>query len=147
MKKLGISLLTIGIISGITYLILNKKKKTSEEHKKQQLSEEEKKELAFKKMIRKNIKEEKKIIIPTKFESVEEVVKNVAEETLKNPIGIKNRNEFKGTVIRRVINLVPISKMDDVPKGVEDLEEILKKSGLYEDYEKFLEHLYSKPNK
>ena len=77
---------------------------------------------------RKSVKEILKVIVP-----------RILEETKP-----KNRGELKSRVIGILVSTVPVNKLGDVPRNIEELEALIKEVGLEKIYEGYLEELYKK---
>ena len=149
MKTKNCIFLGLGIIVGsIGLYFLNKKvrkcskEKIKENADEKKRAEEIKDEMKTEKIIKERIYSEIKSKVKGK-KSTKDIVRIIVPEIIEN-YGPRNRSELTNVCIRILVETVPFSKLNEVPKNIEELEELIGESGMYETYETYLEQIYSK---
>ena len=75
--------------------------------------------------------------------SGKEILKVIVPEIIEK-LEPKNRAEFKSACINIIVETVPLARIKEVPKNIEELEDLMRESETYETYENYLEQIYSK---
>ena len=75
--------------------------------------------------------------------SGKEILKVIVPEIIEK-LEPKNRAEFKSACINIIVETVPLARIKEVPKNIEELEDLMRESGTYETYENYLEQIYSR---
>ena len=144
-RTVNIILIGLGFTAGVVgsyYLLksINKtlvREKQVEADKKEKEKEEKKEEpeeLLKTRIIKSKIEKEKSVVKMVKI-----LVPSVIQEFKP-----RNRTELKNYTLRILVETVPTSKLSEVPRNIEELEALIKKAEIYEEYELYLEELYSK---